>query len=209
MLLHEFIQANDGALIQRVRSKSASRSPTPGSANLDGGIPLTEFSRQKDDATKGMEVESLGRLAHELRNKIQTVLLSYRALKSGKVGVDGSTGAVLGRSLVELSAIIDKAVAEVRRTGTTQRPERMDLLAFVGEVATGASLLAEFHNIAFHIEEVPAGLAIEADRLLLASALMNLLQNAFKFTRQNGGVTLRTRAEHRRVFMQADANPTG
>jgi signal transduction histidine kinase len=290
MLLHEFISANDDAIVQRVRSKSAARSPSPGSADLDGGIPLflrqvaetlrlessqtpvsptviadtaaqhgsdlqrlgysvsqvvhaygdvcqavtelaiegsssistdefrilnrtldtaiaescTEFSRLKDDAAKGMEVESLGQLAHELRNKIQTALLSYRVLKSGTVGVDGSTGALLGRSLVELSAIIDKAVAEVRLSGTTRRRERVDLLAFIGEVANAANLLAEFHDIKFSIERVEADLAIEVDRLLLASALMNLLQNAFKFTHRNGSVTLRTRTGQRRIFIEVE-----
>jgi signal transduction histidine kinase len=288
MQLHDFIRANDDALIRRIRSKSASRSPSPGTANLDSGIPIflrqvaeilrlesspapvspeevaksatqhgsdlqrmgftvsqvvhaygdvcqaitelaieaaspvstdefrilnrtldtaiaescTEYDRLKDEAVKGVEAESLGRLAHELRNKIQTALLSYRVLKAGTVGIGGSTGAVLGRSLVELSAIIDKAVAEVRLTGTTHRRERVDLRGFIDEVAAAARLLADFQDLEFNVEGVEAGLAIEVDRQLLASAAMNLLQNAFKYTRPKGRVSLRTRVEHGRVYIE-------
>ena len=37
-----------------------------------------------------------------------------------------------------------------------------------------------------------AGIAIDVDRQLIAAALANLLQNAFKFSRPNGHVVLRT-----------------
>jgi hypothetical protein len=47
--------------------------------------------------------EHLGYLAHELRNFLNTAVLAFDVLKTGRVGWTGSTGAVLGRSLVASS----------------------------------------------------------------------------------------------------------
>jgi signal transduction histidine kinase len=48
---------------------------------------------------------------------------------------------------------------------------------------------------------VDPALAVDADPQLLASAVMNLLHNAFKYTRAAGAVTLRARAEGDRVLL--------
>ena len=49
---------------------------------------------------------------------------------------------------------------------------------------------------------VEAGLAIEADRQVLAAVVGNLLQNAFKFTRPDTTVTLRVGARAERVSIE-------
>jgi hypothetical protein len=58
--------------------------------------------------------ERLGRLAHELRNLLNSAVLSFDVLKTGTVGLSGSTGAVLARSLMALRYLIDRELAEVR-----------------------------------------------------------------------------------------------
>ena len=51
--------------------------------------------------------------------------------------------------------------------------------------------------------------AIDADRQLLASAVSNLVENAFKFSKRGGTVTLTTRATAERVFIDVEATPAG
>ncbi len=165
---------------------------------------VTEHERLKDEATSHREVERLGQVAHELRNQLQTALLSFQVLKTGSVGIAGSTGAVLGRSLVGLRALIDSTLTEVRLAATTQRRDRVSLLVFVDEVAVAANLHAECREIRLTVEPVDPALAINVDPQLLASAVLNLLQNAFKYTHANGQVTLRTRAEMGRVFIEVE-----
>jgi signal transduction histidine kinase len=46
--------------------------------------------------------------------------------------------------------------------------------------------------------------AVEGDRQVLAAAVSNLLQNAFKFTRSGGTVTLRTSATQERVLIEVE-----
>jgi signal transduction histidine kinase len=51
---------------------------------------------------------------------------------------------------------------------------------------------------------VEDGLAVEADRQILASVLANLLQNAFKFSKPGGTVTVKTRVIADRVLIQIE-----
>ena len=75
---------------------------------------VTEYSRQQQDSISRDEVERRGQLAHELRNKVHTALLSLQMLKTGKVGIGGSTGAVLTRSLIGLRDLIEQDLSQVR-----------------------------------------------------------------------------------------------
>jgi signal transduction histidine kinase len=165
---------------------------------------VTEYARLQGEATWRGEVERLGQMAHELRNLIQTAMLSFDVLKAGRVGIAGSTGAVLGRSLASLSGVVADTLAEVRLTAGTRRRHRVSVMVFLDEVAVAARLHAEYRGHRLVIEQVDHTLQIDVDRELLASALMNLLQNAFKYTREHGQVTLRTQEGDGRVLIEVE-----
>ena len=164
----------------------------------------TESGRLQQETSSREEVERLGHLAHELRNKLNTALLSFEMLKSGSVGIGGSTGAVLGRSLIGLRDLIDRSLSEVRLDAGTERRERVSMPVFMDEVTVAANLHAEYRDIRLTVGGVSPDLAVTADPHLLASAVMNLLQNAFKYTRPHGLVTLRTSAENGRVLIEVE-----
>jgi signal transduction histidine kinase len=54
------------------------------------------------------------------------------------------------------------------------------------------------------VEPIEFGIVIDADRELLATAVANLLQNAFKFTREHGSVRLRSHATAHRVLLDIE-----
>ena len=83
---------------------------------LDNAIAsaVTEYARQRDVDVSGAEVRRQGFFAHELRNHLNTAMLAFQVVKSGKVGVTGSTIGVLERSLRGLRDLIDRSVSEVR-----------------------------------------------------------------------------------------------
>ena len=54
------------------------------------------------------------------------------------------------------------------------------------------------------VEPVDPELAVWADKHLFASAISNLLQNAFKFTRPPGQVILRTRSSGDRISIEIE-----
>jgi signal transduction histidine kinase len=151
---------------------------------------VTAFSEARDRRTAAQETERLGVLAHEMRNLLSTAMLSYQVLKSGGVGIDGSTGALLGRSLRGLRDIIDRSLAQVRLAATLHDPERVDLSQFIEEMEVGAALDAKTKGLELSVPKVEHGLAVHVDRPLLASSVANLIQNAIKFTPAGGRVSL-------------------
>ena len=173
---------------------------------LDDSIAaaVTEYGRLRDEGTANLEAERLGQLAHELRNRLQTALLSFDVLKSGRVGISGATGAALGRSLLGLSEIIDSAIAEVRLVAQPLRHGRVSVADFVDEVAVGAHLLAGQRGARLMVDAVDPALAIDVDRHLLTSATMNLVQNAIKYTPREGLVSIRAGARDGRVFVDVE-----
>jgi signal transduction histidine kinase len=173
---------------------------------LDDAIAaaVTEYGRLREAANANLEVERMGRLAHELRNRLQTAVLSFDVLKAGRVGIGGATGAALERSLVGLSEIIDTTIAEVRLSAMPLRHVRVSLVDFVDEVAVAAHLLAGHRDTRLTVAAVDPTLAIDVDRHLLMSASMNLIQNAIKFTPAKGLVSIRVRGDDDRVFIEVE-----
>ncbi|HYV95914.1 MAG TPA: HAMP domain-containing sensor histidine kinase [Gemmatimonadaceae bacterium] len=151
---------------------------------------VTAFHQEGQQAQREGEVERSESLAHEMRNRLGGVMLAYRALADGRVGVGGSTARVLERNLRGMRELIERSIAESRIEGGKAQRERVSVTELVAEIAADASLEAASHGIDFHALRVPAGLFVETDRAILGAAAANLLQNAFKFSHSGAQVSL-------------------
>ena len=177
---------------------------------LDDAIAgaVTEFGREQNQSIANAETtrgnERAGFVAHEMRNLLNTALLAFDVLKTGNVGVGGSTGAVLHRSLMGARALTGRSLAEVRLAQGVQNQERFFVARFIGELAPGAALEGDTRGIALRVMPVEDGLMIEADKQVLTAVVINLLQNAFKFTRPGTTVVLRVFASVERVFIEIE-----
>lgn len=175
---------------------------------LDDAIAgaVTEYGRARNQSTvareKARESERLGFFAHELRNLTNTSMLAFEVLRTGNVGVGGSTGTVLRRSLMRTTALIDRSLAEVRLTEGVQNQELFLVAGFIKELTPAATLEAEANQITLTVAPVAEGAMITADRQVLSAVLGNLLQNAFKFTRPRTTVTLRVTTSSERVLIE-------
>jgi signal transduction histidine kinase len=175
---------------------------------LDDAIAgaVTQYGRERNQSTLDGEAargsERLGFFAHELRNLVHTAIMAFEVLKTGNVGVAGSTGTVLDRSLMGLRALIGRSLAEVRLTQGVQNREPFLVSGFIEELARAATLEASARDITLEVVAGEDAVAIEADRQVLAAAVGNLLQNAFKFTRPRTTVTLRVAASAERVVIE-------
>lgn len=165
---------------------------------------VTEHGRILAQSRSTDETERLGQLAHEIRDTLNTALLAFHSLKRGAVGVTGNTAAVLGRSLLDLRDLVDSTLSDVRITANNQRRERVSILTFLNEIGIASGLHAEYRGLRFSIEPHDPELAVTADPQLLASAVMNLLNNAFKFTPVGGRVVLRSRRAGDRIVMEVE-----
>ena len=175
---------------------------------LDNAIAgaVTEYGRERNQSTIdgdiARESERLGFFVHELRNLIHTAMIAFEVVKSGNVGVGGSTGTVLHRSLLGARDLIARSVAEVRLTQGVQNLEPFLVSDFIGELEPAAALAAHARGVTLEVMAVEEGVAIEADRQILAAVMMNVLQNAIKFTRPRTTVTLRVRVNASRVLIE-------
>jgi hypothetical protein len=96
---------------------------------LDDAIAgaVTEYGREPDQSIAQKapsESEALGSLVHELRSSIQTATIALDMIKSGSVGIAGSTGTVLDRSLAGAHGLINRLLVEV--SAPPARPQKPD-----------------------------------------------------------------------------------
>jgi signal transduction histidine kinase len=161
---------------------------------LDNAIAsaVTEYARQRTVDVSAAGLRRQGFFAHELRNHLSTAMLTFQVVKSGRVGVTGSTIDVLERSLCGLRDLIDRSVSEVRLASGKHQKEQLLVAKFIEEMEIDASMDATNRGLQFSVGRVDDRLLVEVDRHLFASAISNLLQNAFKFTRPYSHVRLRT-----------------
>jgi signal transduction histidine kinase len=165
---------------------------------------VTEHARGTAESRSAEEIERLGHAAHALRDDLNTAILAFHTLKRGAVAINGSTGAILGRSLMSLREVVDRALSEVRLEAGTQRRTRLAVVAFIDDIAATGLLHSEYREIQFGIEPIDPSLSIDADPHLLASAVMNLLHNAFKNTPSGRSVVLRARVEEGRLLIEIE-----
>ena len=175
---------------------------------LDDAIAgaVSEFGRAQNQSTLAGEAargnERAGFLAHELRNLLNTAIIAFEVLKTGNVGVGGSTGAVLQRNLQRAGDLIRRSLAEVRLTQGVQYPERFLIAEFIAELVPAATLEGSAAGIGLHVLPIEADVEIEADRQVLSAVVINLLQNAFKFTHRDTLVRLQIVASEERVLIE-------
>ena len=164
---------------------------------LDNAIAdaVTEFSAQRDLVIERrqneMMTERIGFLVHELRNALHTASLASLALDAGALSYAGATGGVLKRSLASMSALLADAVATVRAAADPRQPSpQISVGSVIGEAASGAALDAAARGCTMVVGPVDPALWVCARREPLVAAIVNLLQNGFKFTQPHTEVHL-------------------
>ena len=177
-------------------------------AALDNAIAdaVTQYGRERNQSTidggAALENERLGFFTHELRNLIHTAIIAFEVVKSGNVGVAGNTGGVLHRSLIGARDLISRSMAEVGLTRGVQNRQPFLISGFIEELTPAAAMAATARRVTLTVMPVEGDVAIEADRQVLAAVVMNVLQNAFKFTRPRTTVTLRVVANLEHVLLE-------
>jgi signal transduction histidine kinase len=173
---------------------------------LDDAIAeaVTEFSRQRETSMLEHGTERLGVLAHELRNHLNTGMLSFEMIKTGQVAPGGSTARMVDRAFMGLRNLVDRSLAEVRLDAGVEHVESISVAELVEELEISAVIQAKARELHFVIASVDRTVTIEGDRQIIAGAIANLLQNAFKFTRKNGNVSLTARATADRVLFEVE-----
>lgn len=150
---------------------------------------LMAASRRKD--------EFLAMLAHELRNPLAPISTAAHLLKmapSDAARVSRS-GEIIARQVKHMTALVDDLldVSRVTRGLVQLHREPIDLHGVLTSAVEQARPLMEElgHELAMHADPAPS--IVLGDRTRLVQVVSNLLNNAAKFTRANGRITLSLR----------------
>ncbi|HEY0253926.1 MAG TPA: HAMP domain-containing sensor histidine kinase [Kofleriaceae bacterium] len=154
---------------------------------------VTEYAHRREKQIVGRGVEQLGFLAHELRNLLNTATLAFEATRSGRVGLGGSTSRLVATSLLRMSELVTESLAEVRLEGGRSVTERVSLAHILEELEIAATMQAKMRNLQLVLAPIPATIEVDGDAQIVASILTNLVQNACKFTREHGRITVENR----------------
>jgi hypothetical protein len=100
-----------------------------------------------------------------------------------------------------MNDLVSRSLAEVRLEGSVPRTERVPLKSLLEEIEIAATFEARHRDVQLSIKPAEAGVAVEGDAQILTAIVINLLQNACKFTRPRGHVTLGARVTIDRVFV--------
>jgi PAS domain S-box-containing protein len=165
---------------------------------------LREADRRKD--------EFLGMLAHELRNPVAAIMNASEVLArtEGDDNVQKLSG-IVRRQTTALSRMVDDLldVSRVTLGKIKILKEPLTLQDVVARAADSVREIAQRQGLAFEIETSRVPLDVVGDATRLEQVLMNLLNNALKFTPAGGRVSLITQREGDRAIVRVSDTGIG
>jgi len=168
-------------------------------------MQLLDADRRKD--------EFLAMLGHELRNPlapISTAAEMLRMVARGDAKV-AKASEVIVRQVKHLSALVDDLldVSRVTRGLVQLNKEVVDLNAIVDSAVEQSQPLMESRKHSLRIRHEGAHPRVEGDRNRLVQIVVNLLNNAAKYTPEGGVVTLTVRNDAHHAFVDVQDNGIG
>jgi heavy metal sensor kinase len=159
-------------------------------------ISLNHMISRLEDALRGSK-QFVADASHELRTPLTVMRGELESLaQDGRLARD--TREALGSVLEEvarLAEIVESLFALSRLdAGEAGAWQRFDLAELAATTAEQMSLLATDKHIRVECESTP-GVTVRGDRARLKQVIVNLLDNAIKYTPHGGQVTLRVRRE--------------
>ncbi len=169
---------------------------------IAGAVTGFEFDRAKKENSR--EIEHLGFLAHELRNALTSVKISFQLIKKGTVDRSGNTAQVIDRGLKRIEELIDRSLTEVRlRMDPIIHRESGYLIQLVDQIVVTAAEEAREKNQTLKLEIDPT-IIIKADQQLFYSAISNLIQNAIKFSKVGGVIKIRGKLLEKNIIVEVE-----
>ncbi|HLK40697.1 MAG TPA: HAMP domain-containing sensor histidine kinase [Polyangiaceae bacterium] len=173
---------------------------------LDDAIAeaVTEYARLRERSMLDDETERSGAFAHELRNRIAVAQIAFTMIKAGRAPIGGSVASVVTRNLHAMTGLINRSLVEVRVDAGNMRRQRVQLHELIAEAEVDGNIEAGMHGVSLSVSPTDRSIEVEADPQILAGALANVLQNAYKFTHAGGEVTLKTTVVGARVEIDVE-----
>jgi two-component system phosphate regulon sensor histidine kinase PhoR len=177
-----------------------------------GCVGLALYSASKLMKVSQMKSEFVSNVSHELRTPLASIRVFGEFLKSGRVSDDEKMreyGDYIETESRRLTALINNILdfSKIEQHRKEYKFESTDVSTVVGDVVKAFEMQAQEHGFRIVYDKPKTALPfVSLDRDALTQALMNLLDNAVKYSMENGwreiGVKLRHEKNSIKISVQ-------
>jgi len=166
---------------------------------------LYEADRHKD--------EFLAMLAHELRNPLAPISAAAQLLQLGKLDEPRvrQTSQLIGRQVNHMTRLVDDLLdmSRVARGLVKLNYTPLDIRHIVADAVEQAMPLirSRRHHFALHLP--PDSTIVEGDEKRLIQVIVNLLNNAAKYTNEGGNIVLKVEVHEAHIVIELADNGIG
>jgi len=200
---------NDGAVrhieaVETVRANAQGETEWVVGTNLDvterkaAEIQLRQLTADLSEADRRKD-EFLATLAHELRNPLAPIRTGLQLMKlaRGQQATIEQTRLMMERQLAQMVRLVDDLmdVSRISRGKLELRRERVALAAVVNSAVESSSPLIEQMGHQLTVTLPKLALMVDADMTRLAQVVLNLLNNAAKYSDRGGHIQLKVERE--------------
>jgi len=172
-------------------------------------VPLANDSRHEAEGAIGVffdisrlerlervRQEFLSNVSHELRTPLTAIVAFVETLESGTLEENDNNRrflAIIRKNAARMHSLIDDILElnAIEAGNVKVEPSNIELYPLVNDVVTSLAAKAAADEIAIN-NEIPPDAIVYADPIRLEQMLINLLENAIKFNRKRGQVTIRS-----------------
>jgi signal transduction histidine kinase/ActR/RegA family two-component response regulator len=153
----------------------------------------------------------LATLGHELRNPLTPIVTALSLMRMKGGALLERERAVIERQVTQLTRLVDDLLDVSRAARGNLRLERVpiEISSVVADALEVASPLIEERKQTVTVSVSRTGLVVDADRGRLAQVIINLLNNAAKYTPPGGHIDVSARADGDDVRLEVADNGTG
>lgn len=170
---------------------------------ITGTVLALVFLHREANLSK-LQSDFVSKVSHELRTPLTSIRMFVETLQLKRVSSPDEVDAclaVLNRETLRLTQRIERLLdwgrMESGKRIYERRPERVEEIVSEALEAFDASHVGRHDPVTVKI--APDLPAIEADRSALADALLNLLTNAYKYSRERGKIRIEARSDDKYV----------
>ncbi|HYD43232.1 MAG TPA: MEDS domain-containing protein [Anaeromyxobacter sp.] len=162
-----------------------------------------ERARERAETASRAKDEFLAMLGHELRNPLSPMVTVLHLMQRRAPDAFRKEREILERQLRHMEHLVNDLldVARIAQGKLALQRERVELGRVVADALEAAGPLLQARGHEVRVQVPLAGLALDADPHRLVQAVLNLLNNAAKYTPAGGHVDVRAEPRARTVLL--------
>src|SRR5229473_3357630 len=208
--------------VDRLLQTLAAGVPTAGEQVLLGlfyltlvlGVILTARALYREARLSRLKTDFVSLVSHELRTPLTSIRMFIETLALGRVEEPAQTQEVLralGKETARLSELIERVLdwARIESGRRTYHREQMEAQRLIDATLEAFRAQRPDAPVQLSCQLQPNLPRLYVDREAITGALLNLLQNAFKYGGKDKQIAVRAKAEHRGIAIEVEDNGPG